>query len=296
MIYSYGVTQKGAYHEQEGTVCQDAHNIAILEEDLAIGAVADGLGSETHSDIASKLAVEIAVAYCGKRIKENLSDDEIKVVIKNSFIEALDAINEKAQSDGNDSDQYDTTLALVVYKKGKIIYGNSGDSGIIVMNIDGTFEPVTTQQRDENGCVFPLFFGEEKWEFGVKENIASVLLATDGMYETFFPYLLKGEETEIYTSLARYMMSEDSLDFLGLGSEKVQNHMVEFIKSIREDQVSDDKTVLVMLDTSIEVTLQPDKYYNQPDWDTLKKKKEDEFKRMAYPTLYRDKNTTQGEE
>lgn len=48
---------------------------------------------------------------------------------------------------------------------------------------------VTEQQRDSYGRVFPLYFGNEKWVFGKCEKaVASVLLATDGMFETLFPY------------------------------------------------------------------------------------------------------------
>lgn len=290
MIHYYGVTQQGAYHIRNNIICQDHHAVKVLGEHFSVAAVADGLGSELYSDVASKIAAEKSIDYVCQNINEGSSAEDIIKIIKDAFSFCLNKINNKAKEDGNDADQYDTTLALAVYRNGIVYFGNSGDSGIVVMNTDGTFEPITTQQRDQNGCVFPLYFGEEKWEFGVHENAASVFLATDGMYETLFPYLLKGENISIYTALANYMMSSESLNFSEFSDEDVQKRMEEFIGGIPGDQVSDDKTVVVMLDQSVSVSRQPDEYYRSPDWAALKKKRDEEYKKAAYPHLFGDNN------
>lgn len=292
MIYSYGVTQQGACHVKNNIVCQDSHYFKIISKNYAIGAVADGLGSELYTDVASKIAAEKSVAYCIEKIKQNDNKESILKTISESFRYALNEINRTAKDNGHDVDQYDTTLALAVYIDGDLYYGNSGDSGIVVLNQDGTYESVTTQQKDENGCVYPLFFGEEKWDFGAKENVASVFLATDGMYETLFPYLLKGEDVSIYVALAQFLMSEESLNFSSNKEKDVQARMNDFVASIPGDQVSDDKTVLVMLDTSVKTEKQPDEYYSMPDWAALKKKREEEYKRAAYPHLYSNEDST----
>ena len=288
MIFSYGVTQQGAYHVKNDTVCQDAHCFRMISEQYSIGAVADGLGSEKYTDVASRIAVDTSVEYCEDKIDEDSTEEYIIETIKKSFRCALNRINEVANSEGHSMDEYDTTLALAVYIRGNIYWGNSGDSGIIVLNSDGTYEPLTVQQRDENGCVYPLFFGEEKWEFGIQKNVSSVLLATDGMYETFFPYLLKNEEVSIYVSLAQFMMDATILGFYNSSSESVQKKMDDFIASIPGNQVSDDKTVLVMLNTDIQSEKQPDEYYYSPDWDVLKKKRDEEYRKAAYPHLFTD--------
>lgn len=295
MIYSYGVTRQGTYHIEKDLVCQDAHFCKILGDSFAIASVADGLGSELYSDIASKIAAETSVLFCEERITMQTPDEEIESIIKKSFAVALEKIQETATAAGHDDDQYDTTLALGVYRKGTLYFGNAGDSGIVVLKKDGTYAPVTAQQRDENGCVFPLCFGEEKWVFGKQEDVASVLLATDGMYETLFPYLLKYQDVNIYVALARYMMSEESLQFTTLGSETVQANMEAFIDNIPGNQVNDDKTILVMLDSEVQVAQQPPEYYQAPDWVALKKRHDEEFRRAAYPHLYKDNTEEQKE-
>lgn len=296
MLYSYGVTRQGTYHIEKDLVCQDAHYCEILGDHFAIAAVADGLGSELYSDVASKIAAEQSVLFCKERITEETGEAEILAIIKESFSLALAKIEQAAAAAGHDDDQYDTTLALAVYRNGILFFGNSGDSGIVVLKKDGSYTAVTEQQRDENGCVFPLCFGTEKWVFGKIENVASILLATDGMYETLFPYLLRYQDVNIYVALARYMMAEDSLRFSELGSEAVQANMEAFIDNIPGEQVNDDKTVLVVLDTEIATEPQPAEYYLAPDWAALKKRHDEEFRRAAYPHLYKDEVQEKAEE
>lgn len=290
-MYHYGVTTIGAYHVKNGTVCQDAHYYMKIDDRFAIGAVADGLGSEEHSDIASKIASKESVRYCAERIGRGKNSNEILSIIKESFAEALRSIEQTAKDNDHSVGEYDTTLALVVFMDGNVYFGNSGDSGVIVATPDGGYEALTKQQRDEDGCVFPLCCGPEKWVFGEKRAVASVLLATDGIYETLFPVLLKDSGQPMYIALAHYLMSDESLGFSVVGEDRVRQNMKSFIESIPEAQVNDDKTVLVMLDPSVSVSKQPHAYYAQPDWAKLKRERAEAFRREAYPSLY--KNATE---
>lgn len=297
MIFYYGVTQQGTYHIEHDIVCQDAHYCKVVNEHYAVAAVADGLGSEKYSDLASKIASEKSVLYCIENIKETDDEDAILDVVKKSFAVALEEIYKAADAAKQERDQYDTTLALVVYLNQNIYFGNSGDSGIVVLNKNGTYEAIAEQQRDENNYVFPLCFGEEKWVFGKKTEVASVLLATDGLFETLFPFLLQNEQVKIYVSLAHYLMNEECLNFQKEGAEVVQKKMEAFVSNISGKQVNDDKTLLVLLDTSVVAERMPEEYYATPDWSALKRKHDEAFRRAAYPHLYKDEeeNATDGE-
>lgn len=284
MIYSYGITQQGAYHIQRNIVCQDYHYIKKVSEDCIIAAVADGLGSESHSDVASKIAATESVEFCVSNFSPDLTEAEILQLISNSFIQALKKIVDEVTERKDDINQYDTTLCLAIYKGGDVFFGQSGDSGAIVLCKDGHYEGITRQQRDEYGCVYPLAFGKEKWEFGVKKDVASLLLATDGMLEIFFPVLLYYEKVKLYVALAQFFM--DNLHFDELGEEAVQKRLSVFVQNIPADQVSDDKTILVVVNDSIKHMRLDDSYYRIPDWTGLKKKHRDEFNRLAYPHLF----------
>lgn len=72
MIYSFGITQQGKAHIKKNINCQDAYCIKTINEKICVVAVADGLGSEEYSDIASRIAADCSVAYCADRIRLDL--------------------------------------------------------------------------------------------------------------------------------------------------------------------------------------------------------------------------------
>ncbi|GHU16038.1 hypothetical protein FACS1894163_04660 [Spirochaetia bacterium] len=289
MIYSYGVTLPGTYHIKNNIVCQDDHKIVKGDDNFAIAAVADGVGSEKYTDVASKLAVHSSTEYCKKSITKNSKPEEILGSIKESFKAALTSIEKIAEMNGLPLDQYDTTLSLAVLINDTLYYGHSGDSGIVALTTEGLYEKVTEQQKDENGCVFPLPF-VEKWVFNqFEKKVCSVFLATDGIYETLFPVLIRNEKINIHTNLASFFMDNRQLKIDKIGETTVQTQIENFIRDIPDAQVNDDKTIVVLVNTSIEMKPQPDDYYKDPDWVELKRKHDEEYKRQAYPHLFIDK-------
>lgn len=289
MIYTYGITQQGTYHVKHGIVCQDSHNIIKCADSYAIAAVADGLGSEEHSDIASQMAARISTEYCAEHIKDDHSEEQILDVIKESFSLAQSKIEQVATENGHDVDQYDTTLSLAVFKNDVLYYGQSGDSGIVALTSEGFYKKVVEQQRDDEGRVFPLYFGEEKWVFGkFPDPVVSVLLATDGMFEILFPVYIRNEPINIYVALARYFMGPDSLHIEESGEGYVKEKVSEFINSIPDAQVNDDKTVVVLVNPDNEIKYQDPEYYVEPNWDELRQRYEENWKRAAYPHLFND--------
>lgn len=294
MIYTYGITQQGTYHVKHDLICQDAHNIIKCDDAFVVAAVADGLGSEEHSDIASKMASEISTEYCADNINNESSDEQILDVIRDSFALAQSRIEQVATENGHELDQYDTTLSLAVYKDDTLYYGQSGDSGIVALTADGIYKKVVEQQRDEEGRVFPLYFGDDKWVFGkFPEPVVSVLLATDGMFETLFPVYIQNEPVSIYVALARYFMGPDSLQIEESGEEYVKEKVAEFMGSIPDAQVNDDKTVVVLVNPSHDMKLQSPEYYAEPNWDELRKRYEENWRREAYPHLFKDEEKTE---
>ena len=288
MIYTYQVSQIGFYHIDKGYPNQDSSYVKKIDKSFVIASVADGLGSEKHSDIASSIAAKVSVEYCFLNIKRNMNDDEILFIVKSSFHEALKSVNKYVDDNSDDISQYDTTLSLVVFFDGKVYFGQSGDSGVLIYNSDGKYEAITVKQNDENGYVYPLCFGEEKWEFGCKTNVVSVLLATDGLYDLLFPYLLKNKDVNIYIALAEYLMNNKYLKFSKRTNKKVQAKMEKYIASLRKEEVQDDKTIVVLYDSSIKSKRQDDCYYASPNWTTLKEEYDKEYFKNAYPNLNKD--------
>lgn len=297
MIYSYGFSHIGPYHVKANMVCQDSHcirHITIHENGVdvpcVVAAVADGLGSAAHSEIGSSIAATTAVNHCADYLESGGCglDDKGKITskIRESFVLANKAVEARAKADKKDPKEYDTTLDLVVYAKGYLSYGHAGDSGIIVYLEDGQYQGATKQVQDDMGRVFPLCF-QESWVFGdCRKKISSVLLCTDGMWDLFFPTLLRNEPNPIYVAQAVFFM--DGTD-LGYGKEKPEDvavFMSQYVEKLPEAKVNDDKTVVLLYDDSIAVTKQPPEYYKSPDWAALQKNAQQSFLSQAYPHLY----------
>ena len=288
MIYSYGVSLPGTYHIKNNIVCQDSHKIIQIGKNAAVAAVADGLGSACYSDVGSKIAVTISTEFCRKNITAAIKEQQIPEIIKAAFTVALQTIEEEAAKKDRSIDLYDTTLSLAVLIRDVLYYGHSGDSGMIALSTQGCYEQVTKQQRDQEGRVFPLFFSD-KWEFARYGNrVSSVLLATDGMLETFYPIYIKNDPVNIHVSLVQFFMDYRSLRIDKLGQEAVQIRIADFLEKIPDEQVNDDKTVVVLLNSSIKTKQQPKEYYQEPDWTALKEKHDDDWRRAAYPGLYNE--------
>lgn len=285
MIY-YGTSIVGTSHIKKGTVCQDSHKAAILSNGWCVAAIADGVGSAKHSEVASEMAVKTVVDYCIEHIQSDSKNDDLEAVLKAAYSTAEKAIQDYVDEREESITDYDTTLSMVVYDGKTIVYGHSGDGGIVGLLNDGLYVKITNPQKASDGiCVIPLRAGEAHWQFGTAEGeYASVLLATDGVYDTFFPYLLKGQKNEVYVPLIQYFLDNNALQITEANVADVEKSRVDFLNSASYEPVTDDKTVLVVVNPEIKPAFQDEEYYKDPDWEALQL----EWNKKAYPHLYKD--------
>lgn len=270
VIVYYKVNMAGPYHEKQNIPCQDSFAIKIGKDGCFIAAVADGLGSELYSDIGSYVAAHKSVGYCAEKIKKGMSFDEIKKIMNNAFVYAYKACLEKAADDENSPDEYDTTLCLAIYDGEKLYYGQSGDSGLVVLLQNGEYRRVTSQQRDAEGRVFPLCWGPEKWEFGYLDKpVSGLMLMTDGVFEQICPPMMKSYEMDINILLAEKFINRFDC------AEKIsslEEAAYKYLENYPESHLNDDKTVIVMMNTDLIPERQDDSYYQGPDWDAIRMK------------------------
>lgn len=289
MVCFYKMSAAGTAHVQRNIVCQDASQVLYLDNGWVVAAVADGVGSCKYADVASSLAVETAVSYCTAKInamsEPDLHGSECISVIKEAFIEAESAVEKKSLADGNLITEYDTTLSLIIYDGIHAAYGHCGDGGVIGLTVKGDYQKITEPQKAEGIYVIPLRAGITAWEFGtVEEELASILLATDGVYDIFFPYLLKGRLVEIYVPLIRYFMDNNGLMATPETIDKIGAEREEFINSESCAAITDDKTLIVLINDGIRPEYKEEAYYAEPDWDSLQM----DWNKKVYPHLYQD--------
>lgn len=276
MIHFYSACMAGPYHIDNNIPCQDSRYIKQRDDGVTVAACADGLGSELYSDIGSQLGSYTAVAYCAEHYEPNMTTEEVLRLIKVSFVNAYKAVLDKATEMEEDIDQFDSTLCLVIYDGENVWFGQSGDSGMVVRLTNGMYYPITEQQRDDDGNVFPLCSGPEYWVFGkVEGSVSSVMLMTDGVWDQICHPLLRKESVKVNTSLIAPFMERTETEQEEI--EGVQKACEGFLEHFPRDQLDDDKTVVILYNTDNPATKMPVEYYLYPDWDQLKAKNRELF-------------------
>ena len=264
----YKSNMAGPYHVENGLPCQDS--FAIFHNDaFSVLAVADGLGSELYSDVGASVAAQTAVEYCSERITEGMEFNEVKKVMNNALVSAYKAVLTRATEDGNDSDEYDSTLCLAVYDGEHLYFAQSGDSGLVALLENGEYYRVTTQQRDEEGRVFPLCWGPEKWEFGsVDYPVSAFMLMTDGVFEQICPKLMRKRDIEINIPLARRFL--DRFDCTEEDVPELEKAVYKYLEHYPRHLLDDDKTVVVLINSERRPAEKDETYYAIPDWKAMR--------------------------
>jgi len=262
-----GSSQKGRSHETSGIVCQDTYYY-IEKPDFIVAAVADGLGSSKHSDIASNIAAKSTVEYCANKINIKMWDNNILAIIKTAYDEAN--FNIKQTANGN-LDDYDTTLTLAVLIQGNLYYGHAGDSGIIALRKDGIFEEVTTPQLGEGygkeRPVYPLA-AESKWVFGKYAHRTHVIfLMTDGILNKVIPPLLENQKHKLDNAYLYYLY--DNM----IKNPDIHQWINGELNNILPQEVNyDDLTIVIAMCNNVKLRLQRKEYYEFPSetlWNSL---------------------------
>lgn len=276
MIRHYYGSMRGKSHIKNNIVGQDYSKTVVINDYLTIAAVADGVGQARLAEIGSKVAVNTAIDYCEKILKKaksyKLSEDVILAVLKNAYATAYNKIIDVANKENNPLYDYDTTLDMVAYYKSKVIYGHSGDGGIIGLKMDGYYELITKPQNGKDGIsVIPLRFNQF-WEFGIKKDVyASVILATDGVYNSITYTKYNDPNRYVFVSLAEALANLSKMEF---NTKELENHGYKMLAFLFNDSIiTDDITVSVIYNDELMPSKANDDYYIVPDWKGINREK-----------------------
>ncbi len=235
MIIDYGFSIVGKSHMTSSDCCQDSHLIRRTEDGRIIAAVADGVGSAKNSHIGSKIAVNTAVKFCCEYMPYDHNLISTKSMLRTAYNYAFKQILREAEKHNQPIESYDTTLTLAIYDGKRIIYGHSGDGAIIGLTSFGDYVEITRVQKGEDSIsVLPLRSGYTKWVIdSYEEDLCSVMLLTDGMFETICPYLLRdtqNNKTNVYVPLASFFADFSDLKRVGENTiNSIKIMMLNFI-------------------------------------------------------------------
>lgn len=263
-----GVTKRGVAHRCYGTRCQDAHMIRRVKQvaiwkdggkrdrllpgkEYVVAAVADGLGSEAHSDIGAHAAVNTAVSTMCELIGTWCATGDSALAIsmprflEQAMIKANNAVVKKAASMELPASEFDATLAIAVYDGEQLFYGSAGDSGVIAKT-DAGFELLTRPSRVGEAGTYPLYC-REKWEISACGHVRGFLLATDGVLELLVPEFnnenLNEKAVHLFMGAGHKPVDASGID---AALEKRVENVVHRIQGNR--YTYDDATVVVALD------------------------------------------------
>lgn len=263
-----GVTKRGIAHRCYGTRCQDAHMIRRVKQvaiwkdggkrdrllpgkEYVVAAVADGLGSEAHSDIGAHAAVNTAVSTMCELIGTWCATGDSALAIsmprfiEQSMIKANNAVVKKAASMELPANEFDATLVIAVYDGDQLFYGSAGDSGVIAKT-DAGFELLTRPSRVGEASTYPLYC-RDKWEIGACGHVRGFLLATDGVLELLVPEFnnenLNEKAVHLFMAAGHKPVDASGID---AALEKRVENVVHRIQGNR--YTYDDATVVVALD------------------------------------------------
>jgi hypothetical protein len=293
MIGFYKMSLIGRSHESaENGECQDACDAKILKNGWVVAAIADGVGSAKHSKSGSEIAVREALHVVVEGIPGTWHQDGLVSLLKTAYQSAFNQIDKQAEQDKHSVNDFDTTLTMLIYNGENAVYGHVGDGGIIALDAEGEFSVLTEAQKgDEFNSVVPLRFGPKKWIFHAPDKkFASFLMMTDGIYDIVCPWLLAKKEQKIWLNYARRFMDRNMLpvntqaDF-----NNAEKEISEVFKSDETKYITDDKTIVGIINTEILPKVRPDEYYAEPDWENLSAT----HKEKLYGTKTKSKETSE---
>lgn len=268
MLHFYAVNEAGASHRDAGLPCQDAFCALRLAAGPLVACVADGLGSARLSQVGSAVASH----SCAHAVARELADDAVparwRPAIERAFASAEQAVLAAAAERCVDPGELDTTLCCAVFDGSSAAWGNAGDSGALCALEDGTYVPLTTQDRDDEGRVYPLCF-DDRWTFGAQGRAASVLLATDGVLECLAPPALAAQGLDpIDTRIARMFLHPQPGD--GERLPEVEREASAYFADYPRSLLDDDMTLVALFDDERAPGEREAGYYDGPDWEQVR--------------------------
>lgn len=109
-------------------------NYCVLEDQIMLYIVADGMGGHNSGEIASEIAIDAIKEHLLKYLPDETEDESIKGIIFEAFNRANGEIINRGTQDAG-CDGMGTTATLALINKAKLYIGHIGDSrGYLIKN------------------------------------------------------------------------------------------------------------------------------------------------------------------
>lgn len=273
MLGFYYMSLIGKSHQlTENSVCQDASSIITLDNGWIVAAIADGIGSAKRSEVGATTAVNTVLSFIKENHPEQWHEESLISLLRVAFHKALKEIKTIVKESGEDFIEYDTTLTVAIYDGTRVVYGHVGDGGIIALSSYGDYSVLTKAQKGEAfNETFPLRSGPDYWSFGRStDDVCSLTLMTDGLFDIAVPWILAKTDQTICISFIRPFMDNNILKLSSqVDFEKIQENVCDYLTGPQCSPITDDKTIVGIINTDVIPERKADEYYAEPDWNAL---------------------------
>jgi serine/threonine protein phosphatase PrpC len=124
-----------------------------IDPEILIGAVADGAGSASHSEVGSKLAAQVAVEELERWCALSLPWPETEAMWTPVITKALDcarvAVETEAAAMGLEPRDLATTLIVILATPQFVVAGQIGDGAVVLSDSIGNLVALTAPQSGE---------------------------------------------------------------------------------------------------------------------------------------------------
>jgi hypothetical protein len=245
----------GTSHRKNGTPCQDAGNIKVLQNrDLVIGAVSDGAGSATYSEQGSSLAINTVLEYLENQCSFINSNDEnqLEEILRNSVQHTRSKIEEFAAAQKLPLQDFACTLLVFFVTPKQFSAAQIGDGLIIVRREQSKdYEMIFSPDKGEyaNMTTFitsPNFVDDLQIMTLFADDLKFIFLSTDGLERLAAEW--RNQEWTPYRDflypLEEHICREPDLEI-------AQNKLTAFLDSEKISmRTDDDKTALLCYNVS----------------------------------------------
>lgn len=181
--YFFGASVVGPLHVQLTMPCQDSFAFKTIDEDFAVAAVADGLGSASKADIGADLAVRSAIMNVEQAIRAASGSVDITTLAKDSVTAARQALEEKAETEGYGLRDLACTLLVAITLRDSVAAVHIGDGALVADSDNGLRLIAGPGESEYTNEVTPLTSLD--WERSISitpiiSGINGIALFTDG--------------------------------------------------------------------------------------------------------------------
>ena len=241
-----GASTRGTSHRRVDLPCQDAHEVRILSDARLLAAVADGLGSASHSEQGAKMAVQAALDSLEQSlsVKSTSRPEEWEAILKTAFSHAARKLQEIAVETGLALREYGTTLMVVVVQNDWLAVAHLGDGAAVAMLSNSQMKTISAPQRGEYANEVTPLTGPNAVDLVRlaihQSEIEALVLLTDGLQNL----CIQSQTGEPYTQFFAPFFDAIKKP-LDIGETSKQ--LTEFLDSERICSKTDDDKTLVVL-------------------------------------------------